>query len=143
MEEPTQATGEAQAWDYRKETDMADQYEWTTVSQDEVDETKVTFDLLGDEFIGTYIGTRQQANDNGSYTQLLFTGTDGLRYFVNANYSLTDGFKKVRPNNVVRITYVADKDTGQQSLMRIYRVDVARPARPAPAQSRTESASKS
>jgi hypothetical protein len=121
------------------------EYEWSTVSQDDVNETKISFDFIGDEFIGTYLGTRSQQNDNGSYTQLRFRGEDGEVYFTNANYSLSEGMRQVRPNNLVRLTYVADKDTGQPTPMRIFRVDVARPkrperpaARPAPAQANKE-----
>jgi len=113
---------------------MADQYEWSTVSEEDVNETRVSFDMLGDEFIGTYLGSRQQANEGNGYTQYRFRGTDEEVYYISANWSLSSGMKSVRPNMLVRITYVADKDTGQASPMRIYRVEVANRKRQTPAQ---------
>jgi|SRR5215472_4355851 len=122
---------------------MASQeYEWTTISEEQEDEEKVSFDVLGDEFIGTYLGKRDQANDNGSYVQLRFRGTDELAYFINANWSLTNAMKNVRPNMMVRVTYIGDKDTGQASPMRIFRVDVARPKRPGASTRNPEAISK-
>ena len=101
--------------------------QWTTVSEEDVNEIKFAFDVIGDELIGTYLGTRDQSNDNGSYTQYRYEDTDdGTVYFVNGNYSLSAGMRTVRIGSLCRITYVADKDTGQATPMRIYRVDVAR-----------------
>lgn len=109
--------------------------EWTTVSEEEVDEDKFQFDMIGEELIGTYLGTRTLSNDNGGYTQYRYELSDGQYVFVNGNYSLQAGMRNVRIGSLCRVTYIADKDTGQASPMRIYRVDVAkRNVRPAKGQ---------
>lgn len=100
---------------------------WVTVSEPEVDETKIVFDTIGDEFIGTYLGMRSIVNEDGKFTQLRFKGigeAEGEIFFTNANYSLNKSFTKVRPGRVVRVTFVEEKDTGQDSPMRIFQVDV-------------------
>jgi hypothetical protein len=113
--------------------------EWVTVSEDEVDEVKFTFDALGEELIGEYLGTRNLGNENGTYTQYRFKLAGDVYAFVNGNYSLSQGMRPVRIGSMVRITWVDEKDTGQDSLMRIFRVDVARKSSPtAKAKGRSE-----
>jgi hypothetical protein len=99
---------------------------WMRVSSDEVDETKIVFDTLGDEFIGEYIGQRSLKNDDGEYTQLRFRNDDGELFFTNANYSLKNSFSKIRPGRTVRITFTDEKDVGQRSPLKIFTVDVRR-----------------
>jgi hypothetical protein len=99
---------------------------WRKVSEDEVDETKVIFTNIGDKFIGTYRGQRTQDNVDGNYVQLRFTDASGKAFFLNANHSLMKGIETVPVGKMVRITYVSDKDVGQLSPLRIYRVDVKR-----------------
>jgi hypothetical protein len=108
------------------------QVEWTTVAEDAGDEEKFSFDIPGDNLIGIYLGHRNQSNDNGNYVQLRVQGTDDVIYFVNANYSLQTAMRSVRPGTLVRITYTGDKDTGQPSPMRLFKVESGR-ARRAPA----------
>lgn len=108
----------------------ADASEWETVSEEEHDETKVTFDNWGDQFIGDYIGSRQVENENGKFTQ--FTFKDGeLYYFINGNWALTRAMANVPKGSRCRITYVSDKDTGKETPMMLYRVDVPRKRRTA------------
>lgn len=99
---------------------------WKTVSEDEVDETKIVFDTVGDVFVGRYLGTRNLSNSDGGYTQIRFQGEDGAHYFTNANYSLQKSFTDMRPGTTCRVTFVSEKDTGQRSPMRVFRVDVRR-----------------
>jgi hypothetical protein len=99
---------------------------WKTVSEDEVDETKVVFDTIGDIFVGRYLGQRTLSNADGSYIQLRFQGEDGNHYFTNANYSLQKAFDGMRAGTTCRITFVSEKDTGQRTPMRVFRVDVRR-----------------
>lgn len=98
---------------------------WTTVSEDEVDENKVVFENPGDAFIGTYLGKRTVTNADGSYVQFRFRNDDGT-FFMNGNYSLQRGMAEVREGRMCRITYTEDKDVGQKSPLRIFRVDVKR-----------------
>ena len=100
--------------------------QWKTISEDEVDETKIVFDTVGDIFIGRYLGQRTLSNSDGNYTQLRFQGEDGVHYFTNANYSLMKSFTDMRPGTTVRITFVSEKDVGQRSPMRVFRVDTRR-----------------
>lgn len=99
--------------------------EWRRVSEEETDEIKIVFDTIGDEFIGTYIGHRVIENENGKFTQYRFSvGTE--TYFTNAGHSLMQGMSHVIKGNRVRVTYVSDKDTGQETPMRVFAVDVSR-----------------
>jgi hypothetical protein len=99
---------------------------WKTVSEDEVDETKIVFDTIGDIYVGRYLGSRVLSNADGNYTQLRFQGEDGGYYFTNANYSLQKTFADMRPGTTVRIAFVSEKDVGQKSPMRVFRVDTRR-----------------
>lgn len=113
-------------------SDPQSQPEWVTVSEDEVDELKFTFDLIGEALTGEFLGTRTLNNPDGPYTQYRYESSDGQVWFVNGNYSLQQGMQNVRIGSLCRITYVADKDTGQATPMRIFSVEVARrkPSRP-------------
>jgi len=103
---------------------VTDEGGWKTVSETEVDENKIVFDTIGDVFIGTYLGDRTVTNADGSYRQFRFRGTDDGVYFVNANYSLQRGMENVRVGRMCRLTYIEDKDVGQRSPLRIFKVDV-------------------
>jgi hypothetical protein len=101
---------------------------WETVSREREPEIRITFDVIGDQFTGKYLGTRTIPTDTGSYTQYRFQ--DGADfYFINPLASLRDAMSRVRAGRMVRITYVSDMDTGQASPMKIFKVDVARPTR--------------
>lgn len=103
-----------------------DQDEFAVVSEGTVEpEIKIVFDTIGDEFVGTYLGTRTMDNVDGKYIQYRFTH-ENETYFVNGNYSLREGMKNVRAGAKVRLRYVADIDTGQASPMRAFEVAVAR-----------------
>lgn len=104
----------------------ADAAQWRTVSEDDVEETKVTFDDMNEPFIGTYRGHRIIENENGKFTQFLFE-EGGYRYFTNAGWNLIQGMAKVNVGQRVRITWINNRDTGQETPMRIFRVDVAKP----------------
>jgi hypothetical protein len=103
----------------------ADAREWRQVSEDDVEETKLTFDTMNEPWIGTYLGSRIVENDNGKFTQYRFE-KDGFRYFTNANFNLHQAMVKVPTGRQVRITWISERDTGQQTPMRIFRVDVKR-----------------
>lgn len=111
----------------------ADAQQWATVSEDDVDEEKFTFDVLGDQFIGDYIGVRIVDGTDGKITQFRFTAAERF-YFINAGWSLIQGMSNVRKGMRVRITWTGERDTGQPSKMRLFRVDVSKvkPTSPAP-----------
>jgi hypothetical protein len=109
-------------------TAPANDGDWTTVSEDEYDETKIVFDTIGDEFVGVYLGPRQVPNEDGEFTQHRFAvGED--RYFVNGNHSLNQGMRNVAKGTLTRLTYASDRDTGAPSAMKVYRVDVNKKVR--------------
>lgn len=105
-----------------------DDEDFVVVSNGEVPEpeTKLAVEEIGDQFTGEYLGTRKLDNESGGYTQARFK-IEGDVYFMNANYSLRQGLSTVRSGQRVRITYMADVDTGQITPMRVYQVEVARP----------------
>ena len=106
---------------------MAQEMSWKTVSDpaQTVEETKIIFDTVEDEFIGTYLGMREvDGGENGTYKQARFSDDNKNLYFVNANYSLRQGLKTVRPGSLVRIEFTSEQDTGQASPMRVFTVQV-------------------
>lgn len=114
--------------------------EWVTVSEDELNETKWNFEILGESLTGEYLGSRTLDNRDGAYTQYRFRVGEDI-YFINGNYSLSRGMGNVRTGSLCRITYVTDKDTGQATPMRIFTVEVARrrPVKPQTAPATTNS----
>jgi hypothetical protein len=106
---------------------MAPEMTWKTVSDpaQTTEETKIVFDTIGDEFVGTYLGMREvDGGENGRYKQARFAVGDDL-YFTNANYSLRNGLKDVRPGTLTRVEFTSEQDTGQASPMRVFTVQVA------------------
>lgn len=108
-------------------TDATD-VQWTTVSEAPEELTKVTFNTIGDQFIGQYLGESLQNDESrgGSYTQYRFTDDSGTRYFINGRYTLRDAMKKIPPGSLVRITLTAFREVGRESQMQIFQVDGAR-----------------
>src|SRR6266436_4848599 len=88
------------------------------------DEWQTVSDTIGDEFIGEYIGSRLIESEDGKFTQFRFKVEDDV-YFTNAGYSLLRGMSHVIKGQRVRVVFSSERDTGQESLMRIFRVDVA------------------
>jgi hypothetical protein len=103
----------------------ADAAQWKTVSEEDVEEIKVSFDQIGDQFIGDYIGPRIIENENGKFAQYRFTD-DGEFYFINGGWSLTQAMTRVPKGSRCRIMWTGERDTGGESPMKIMRVDVAR-----------------
>ena len=103
-----------------------DEWEFETVSEDFP--TRLVFDTIGDTFTGTYLKTEKVVTNEGGFDQFIFE-RKGERFSVSASQRLRAGMAKVRPNQVVRITYTADIPTGQDNPMRDYTVEIARPRR--------------
>jgi hypothetical protein len=102
--------------------------QWETAVPETGDQ--IVFDTIGDVFTGLYLGSRtvlaEEDNPESAFRILMFTGTDGKPYQVNAGWKLESAFKLIPERSIVRITYVKDIDTGQPSGMKDYRVEVAR-----------------
>jgi hypothetical protein len=103
--------------------------------------TQITFDAIGDTFIGLYIGQEivefeGKRGNKETFTQLSFLVGDEP-YAINAGYDLMRGFKGIPDNTVVRIQLRKLVDVGQQSPLKSYRVDVAKPSSPAVRPSRS------
>jgi hypothetical protein len=92
--------------------------------------TQLTFDTVGDTFIGLYIGQEtvefEFKGKPDSFVQLSFLVGDEP-YAINAGYDLLRGFKGIPDNTYVRIQLRKLVDVGQQSPLKSYRVDVAKP----------------
>lgn len=122
-----------------KTTEKAQAIEWRTVNEETSgEETKIIFNVIGDEFVGVYLGLREVAgrdewgNPAPAYSQARFSDPSNPSdvYFTNCGYSLRNGLKDVRKGSLVRITWTSEQDTGQASPMRVFRVDVAANYRP-------------
>lgn len=112
-------------------TSKSDEIQWDTVSAPEQTkpQSKIVFDTVGDEFTGTYKGLREIPSQEGNYIQYIFE-KDGDEFFTNSNYSMREGMAKVRRGSLVRLTFTDEMDTGQASLMKLFRVEVGRAPRP-------------
>lgn len=90
--------------------------------------TQITFDTLGDTFIGLYISKEeiefQGKKGTEDFTQLRFLVGDEP-YAINAGYDLVRGFKNIPTGVYVRIQLRKLVDVGQQTPLKSYRVDVA------------------
>jgi hypothetical protein len=104
--------------------------DWTTVSdgtEEQIQETKIVFEEIGDEFIGYYLGLREIRDRSSQqfYQQARFRDpeTDEICY-MRANHSLKEGLAKVTIGSLTKVNYVDDVDTGQASPMRSFSVAV-------------------
>lgn len=96
--------------------------EWTVVSEEDSEETKIVFDTICDSFTGVYLGPRKIENEDGSFTQHRFAvGTD--KYFTNGNHSMNTGLAQVTKGALIRVTWTSEKDTGRPDPMRVFRIE--------------------
>jgi hypothetical protein len=85
----------------------------------------------GDTFTGTYQGEEKAGIDpeNGrAFSKYIFTDPDGVKVAVDQSSTVREGMTRgnVRIGDEVRLTYVSDTDTGQQSPRRDITVEVKR-----------------
>jgi hypothetical protein len=105
---------------------------WDIVSEDFP--TRVQFEDIGDEFIGTFQKAEKVDGREGPFTLYLFTdgsvngveGQEGERFSVGDNSRIKTGMKRARPGNQVRIRYVADIPTNQENPMKDYEIAIRR-----------------
>lgn len=109
----------------------ASEVQWETAVPETGDQ--IVFDTIGDQFIGLYLGMRgvtveEKDGRESVFKVLMFTGTDGKPYQINAGWKLESAFDSaaVPERAIVRITYVKDVDTGRNDPMKDYRVEVAK-----------------
>lgn len=107
-------------------------FEWTTVHHEAG--TQITFDEIGDTFIGIYTGMDtvnfvDRDGEEKSFTQINWRVGDES-FVTNAGYDLVVAYKDVPANSMTRTQLLKLVDVNQASPMKSYRVDVA-PAAPA------------
>lgn len=97
--------------------------EWTDVGSETP--TRVVFDTIGDEFIGTYNERRTiTPNESDPFDILVFTGTDGNLYSMSG-FKLLQTFEDIDPGTQCRILYTKDVPIkGQVSPMKDFKVQV-------------------
>jgi hypothetical protein len=113
----------------------AENYQWETVHTESPDQ--VTFDDIGDTFIGEYLGFEvihfvDRDDLDKEFTQLKWRVGD-QHYVMNAGYDLLKAFgindagePAIPLKSICRVQLRTLVDVGQQSPMKSYRVDVAR-----------------
>lgn len=99
--------------------------EWTTVQDESPD--VIIFDTVGDQFIGTYVGTEEIENEGETFTRFLFRNDKGF-FAINSSYRLAQGMGKVQTGELVRLTYIKNVDTssGKLNPMKDIKVEVSR-----------------
>jgi len=105
---------------------------WELVSEEMP--TRVQFENIGDEFIGTFRKIETIDASSGSFRQYIFdvvtlNGEEqnpDERFAVSAGSRIRAGMQKARPGNKVRIRFTAEVDTGQDSPMKEYEISIQR-----------------
>ena len=86
----------------------------------------------GDEFIGTYVGvntvTPPASSNVAPFDQYIFLDESGQKIAVSQTATVRDGITNgnVKQGDMVKLTYVQDIDTGQESPMKDITVAVKR-----------------
>jgi hypothetical protein len=103
---------------------------WETVVEESG--SPISFENIGDQFIGTFHGTSVIAPDGWDekdyFNQHRFTDAEGNSRVLNGGFKLDQGFADIEPGSLVRITRVMDvpmKD-GAKNDMKDYRIEVAK-----------------
>jgi hypothetical protein len=109
--------------------------QWQTVSapDEQPEEIKFVFEGYGDALTGTYLGLRElkDRETQRPYYQARFRDEDNDIVFTRANASMLEGLERVRIGTMTRVTYTSDKDTGQASPMRMFKVETTTDGNPA------------
>jgi hypothetical protein len=108
----------------------ASQVEWENVKEESPDQ--ITMDTLGDTLIAVYKRTEPVTFENNKGEQVTFN-VHHLRLpsgpaVINGGYELDQIFSKMPPESMFRLQLAKFVDVDQQSPMKSYRVDVAKPA---------------
>lgn len=104
-------------------------YEWENIQEERPDQ--IVFDTRGDVYTGMYLRSEiitftDNKGEEKEFTQLNFRDPGGLKS-INAGHELREAFKNIPPNSMVRIELKKFVNTGEQSDMKSYRIDVAKP----------------
>lgn len=101
----------------------AESWEWDTVAKESP--FQVTFEEVGEVFIGKYTGTETITPDKDDpFDVLTFEDSRGKRYSISPSYKLVRAFAGIDNGSWCRITFVALIDTGNKQPMKDFRVDV-------------------
>lgn len=105
---------------------------WETVQEESG--RNLTFENVGDQFVGQYVGTQTIHNpkDDSDFDQQQFRDKDGTLWAINGGFKIREATKDLPVGSVVRITYMGSIDTGQPSPMKDYRVEAQRGSVPSP-----------
>lgn len=123
---PTQITGMEKKMATEKTPEVTSQNDgWTTVSDGAAEpETKIVMENINDQFVGLYLGMRTIGTGENAYQQARWEVEGQGVCFMNANWSLREGLSKVRARTVTRVTLTDFQDTGKESLMSVYKVEI-------------------
>jgi len=114
-------TPEVDDFDAAPYIEGADTWEWDVVQKESP--IGVTFDTIGDEFIGMFTGKEHITPDKDEPFDLLtFEDSRGKRYSMSPSYKLDRAFAAMPEGTWCRIVYVADIDTGNKQPMKDFRV---------------------
>lgn len=94
--------------------------EWEDVPQ----EGQIVFEKVGDEYIGTFQGWSE--TERNAIPQAHFVGQDGVAAFLNVGASLKQQLKGIKKGTLCRLVWESERDTGQDSPMRVFRVQTKR-----------------
>lgn len=94
--------------------------EWEDVPQ----ESQIIFEKVGDEYIGTFQGWSE--TERNAIPQAHFVGQDGVAAFLNVGASLKQQLKSVKKGTLCRLIWESERDTGQDTPMRVFRVQTKR-----------------
>jgi hypothetical protein len=106
----------------------ASAYEWDTVHEEAPDQ--ISFDDIGDTYVGVYQGSElitftNKKGEDLEFTQLRFRDVDGTKV-TNAGFELRDAFSKIEPGTMVKVVLAKMVDVGQESHMKSFNVATAR-----------------
>lgn len=96
----------------------------------------VKFATVGTQFIGKYVSQAEETStfNNIEKKRVVYTFENRQGKFkIDPNPDLRKRLATLKIDEIARITYVADKDVGQASPMKVFKLEVAKMPAPAPA----------
>lgn len=106
----------------------ADQFEWEERGQKEAEDFTpvISFKEMGQAVVGKYLGTKDVPDGKfGPETHYQFQSRDG-KFAINPNPDLKKRYSVIKVGDIVRTTWVGEKDVGQPTPMKVFRCEVAK-----------------